>query len=50
MTGFTKDLEVLGLVCSTKGQGENVIDVPSLSDLDGYVARLAGSFPIEEKG
>jgi len=49
VTGPAKDLQIFGFVCPAEGKGEDVVNVPRLSGLDGYVARLAGSFPIEEK-
>ena len=50
MTGPAEDLQIIGFVCPTEGYGEDVIDVPSLPGLDGYVTRLAGTCPIEEEG
>ncbi len=50
VAGFTKDLEVLGFVCPAKGEGEDVVNVPRLPGLDGYVTRLAGSFSFQEEG
>ena len=50
VTGPAEDLQIIGFVCPTEGYGEDVIDVPSLPGLDGYVTRLAGTFPIEEEG
>ena len=49
VTKPTEDLKIIGFVCPAEGKGEDVVNVPRLSGLDGYVARLAGSFPIEEK-
>jgi len=46
VTGPAKDLKVVGFVCPTKGDWEDVINVPSLSGLDDYATRLACPFPI----
>ena len=49
MTGPAEDLQIIGFVCPAEGDWYDVINVPRLSGLDGYVARLAASAPIEEK-
>ena len=49
VTGPAKDLQIVGFVCPAEGYWEDVVNVPSLTGLDGYVARLACSFPIEEE-
>jgi len=50
VTRPAKDLQIVGFVCSAKGYWEDVINVPSLPGLDGYLTRLAGTFPIKEEG
>ena len=50
MTGPAEDLQIIGFVCPAEGEGDDVINVPHLAGLDGYVTRLAGSFPIKEEG
>ena len=49
MTSPAEDLQIVGFVCPAEGYWEDVVNVPSLTGLDGYVARLACSFPIEEE-
>ena len=50
MAGPAEYLQITGFVCSAKGKGEDVINVPRLPGLDGYVTRLAGSFSFQEEG
>jgi len=45
-----EDLQIVRFVCPTEGYGEDVINVPHLAGLYGYVTRLAGTFLIEEEG
>ena len=50
VTGPAEDLKIIGFVCPAEGEGDDVINVPSLPGLDGYVTRLAGSFSFQEEG
>ena len=50
VTSPAEDLQIVGFVCPAEGEGDDVINVPRLSGLDGYVTRLTCSFPIEEEG
>ena len=45
MAGLAKDLQVIGLVCSAEGEGQNVINVPRLAGGDLLIAGCAGALP-----
>ena len=49
VTRPTEDLKIIGFVCPAEGEGDDVINVPHLAGLYGYVTRLAGTFLIEEE-
>jgi len=50
VTGPAEDLQIVGFVCTAKGYWEDVINIPRLPGLDGFVTRLAGSFSFQEEG
>ena len=49
VAGPAEDLKIVGFVCPAEGKGDDVINVPHLAGLYGYVTRLAGTFPIKEE-
>ena len=50
VAGFAENLEVVGFVIAAEGQGDDVINVPSLARVDPLSAPCAGTRLIEEQG
>ena len=44
-----EDLKVIGFICATKGEGQNVINVPRFSSFNLLRAGGAIAFPFQEE-
>jgi len=49
VAGSAEDLKIVGFVCPAEGYGEDVINIPRLSGIYGYVACLTYAFLLEEE-
>jgi hypothetical protein len=49
VAGPAEDLEICWVVCSTKGQGKNMVNVPRLADSDLGLAKATKAFAFKEE-